>query len=639
MRWIYGVGVLVVVAGVSAYFYVQHQLNAPIFTEERQQQIEAEVAAQNEEAFTRPARQPATYPPSNPLNNAYFGDLHSHSALSFDSYIFGNRLSVDEAYQIAKGNAFETASGERIQLSVPLDFAAVTDHAEGFGLFETCAGEDVSDDFMNLCRRFETPNASFFLDLREAGEKRPPENLGGSDDAIEGEQARSTWAQIVAAAERHNEPGRFTTFAAYEYSPPLPDRGKIHRNVIFRNDKVPARAISAFDALTEIDLWNMILADCEAPCDFITIPHNPNKSWGLAFASHTIDGDAYTEEDWKLRDAVEPLVEIFQIKGNSECSLGFGATDEECGFEQFLPPCAEGQVTQCIHPTSMARDGLKLGLKLEEELGFNPLDFGMIGSTDTHNSNPGNAEEYDFRGAAALFTGNANLRLRGLRGGRATTVQNPGGLAVVWAPANTRDALFDAMERKEVYATSGTRIRLRFFGGPSYKDGLLTEDNPIETAYQLGVPMGGMLRPSEGETPSFFVHALQDPLNAPLDRVQIIKGWIEDGDVKELVYDVACSDGRTADPDTRRCSTSQASVDLTNCAFDADKGAQLLQTVWQDPNYDAAQRAFYYARVVQNPTCRWSTYDALRLGEAPPEDLPSTSTEMAWSSPIWVGKQ
>lgn len=639
MRWIYGAGVLVVVAGLSAYFYVQYQLNAPLFTEEAQQQIEAEVAAQNEEAFARPAPQSAIYPPANPQNNAYFGDLHSHSALSFDSYIFGNRLSIDESYRIAKGNAVESASGERIQLTVPLDFAAVTDHAEGFGLFETCAQDDASDEFRTLCRRFDSPNANFFLELREAGEKRPPTNLGSAENSIAEEQARSTWAQIVGAAERHNEPGRFTTFAAYEYSPPLPDRGKIHRNVIFRNNTVPARAISAFDALTEINLWDMISADCEAPCDFITIPHNPNKSWGLTFASHTIDGDAYTADDWKMRDEVEPLVEIFQIKGNSECSLGFGATDEECGFEQFLPPCEEGQVTQCIHPTSMARDGLKLGLALEEELGFNPLDFGMIGSTDTHNSNPGNAEEYDFRGAAGLFTGNANLRLRGMRGGRGATFQNPGGLAVVWAPENTRDALFDAMERKEVYATSGTRIRLRFFGGPSYEDSLMTADNPIEIAYQQGVPMGGMLRPSDDETPAFYVQALQDPLNAPLDRVQIIKGWVEDGSVKEIVLDVACSDGRTIDPETGRCPATTASVDLTNCAFEEDKGAQLLQAVWKDPDYDAGQRAFYYARVIQNPTCRWSTYDALRLAETPPDDLPSTSTEMAWSSPIWVGGQ
>ena len=639
MRWIYGAGVLVVVAGLSAYFYVQYQLNAPLFTEEAQQQIEAEVAAQNEEAFARPAPQSAIYPPANPQNNAYFGDLHSHSALSFDSYIFGNRLSIDESYRIAKGNAVESASGERIQLTVPLDFAAMTDHAEGFGLFETCAQDDASDEFRTLCRRFDSPNANFFLELREAGEKRPPTNLGSAENSIAEEQARSTWAQIVGAAERHNEPGRFTTFAAYEYSPPLPDRGKIHRNVIFRNNTVPARAISAFDALTEINLWDMISADCEAPCYFITIPHNPYKSWGLAFASHTIDGDAYTADDWKMRDEVEPLVEIFQIKGNSECSLGFGATDEECGFEQFLPPCEEGQVTQCIHPTSMARDGLKLGLALEEELGFNPLDFGMIGSTDTHNSNPGNAEEYDFRGAAGLFTGNANLRLRGMRGGRGATFQNPGGLAVVWAPENTRDALFDAMERKEVYATSGTRIRLRFFGGPSYEDSLMTADNPIEIAYQQGVPMGGMLRPSDDETPAFYVQALQDPLNAPLDRVQIIKGWVEDGSVKEIVLDVACGDGRTIDPETGRCPATTASVDLTNCAFEEDKGAQLLQAVWKDPDYDAGQRAFYYARVIQNPTCRWSTYDALRLAETPPDDLPSTSTEMAWSSPIWVGGQ
>lgn len=638
MRWIYGLVGVVLVVGISVYAYIQYQLNAPLFTEERLQQIEAEVASQNEEAFERPAPQPATYPSSNPLNNAYFGDLHSHSALSFDSYIFGNRLSVDDAYRIAKGNAFETASGERIQLSVPLDFAAVTDHAEGFGLFETCAGADASDDFMNLCRRFDTPNASFFLDLREAGEKRPPENLGGSDEAIGADQAQSTWAQIVAAAERHNEPGRFTTFAAYEYSPPLPDRGKIHRNVIFRNNTVPARATSAFDALTEIDLWNMLSADCEDPCDFITIPHNPNKSWGLAFAGRTIDGDAYTPEDWMMRDTVEPLVEVFQIKGNSECSVGFGATDEECGFEQFLPPCAEGQVTQCIHPTSMARDGLKLGLKLEEELGFNPLDFGMIGSTDTHNSNPGGAEEYEFRGASALFTGNANLRLNGLRGARRSAFQNPGGLAVVWAPENTRDALFDAMERKEVYATSGTRIRLRFFGGPAYEDGLLNADNPIEIAYAQGVPMGGMLRPSDGEVPAFYVEAVQDPLNAPLDRVQIIKGWLDNGEVKESVFDVACSDGRAADPDTGRCPSADVSVDLSNCAFETEQGAQVLRSVWRDPDYDPDQRAFYYARVVQNPTCRWSTYDALRLGEAPPEDLPSTITEMAWSSPIWIGK-
>lgn len=640
MRWVYGILLLVVVAAGGGYWYVQSLLTAPMLSQEAREQMRTDALEQNEEAFAQPEPRTAEYPPASTLNNAYFGDLHSHSNLSFDSYIFGNRISLDDAYRIARGKAVEGAWGERLQLSVPLDFAAVTDHAEGFGLFVACEAEDASPGLQEFCARFETPNARFFLSLRDEGQRRPPQRTTwGDGETVTASQARTTWAKIVEVANRHNVPGEFTTFAAYEYSPPLPDRGKIHRNIIFRNGTVPADAVSAYDARTELDLWRMLSETCEAPCDFLTIPHNPNKTWGLAFASHTIDGDVYTEEDWKMRDAVEPIVEIFQIKGNSECSLGFGATDEECGFEQFLPVCEEGQTTGCILSTSMARDGLKIGLELEEELGFNPLDFGMIGSTDTHNSNPGDAEEYDFRGASAFFSGTANMRRMGLGNGRNASLRNPGGLAVIWAPENTRDALFDAMERKEVYATSGTRIRLRFFAGHGYDENLLSADNPVETAYAQGVPMGGSLNPSGDETPGFFVSALRDPLSAPLDRVQIVKGWVEDGDVKEIVYDVACSGGRSVDPATRRCpapADPSAAVDLTNCAIDQDQGAPVLETVWRDPDYQADQRAFYYARVVETPTCRWSTYDALRLGLAPADDIPATITEMAWSSPIWL---
>ncbi len=636
MRWIYGILVLGVIAAGGGYWYVQSMLTAPLFSEEALEQVQLDVEAQNENAFAQPEPQEREFPAANPLNNAYFGDLHTHSNLSFDSYIFGNRISLDQAYQIARGEAVESRSGERLQLAVPLDFAAVTDHAEGFGLFRACDEENASDGMRDFCARFERPTAGFFLELREAGEQRPPKRLSwGDGESVSENHANSTWAKIVEVANRHNEPGKFTTFAAYEYSPPLPDRGKIHRNVVFRNGTVPEKAVSAFDARTVLDLWRTLSDECVAPCDFLTIPHNPNKTWGLAFASHTIDGDPYTPEDWKLRDAVEPIVEMFQIKGNSECSLGFGTTDEECGFEQFLPVCEEGQETGCIRTTSMARDGLKIGLTLAEDLGFNPLDFGMIGSTDTHNSNPGDADEYDFRGAAALFTGTANLRLNGLRGGRNAAFQNPGGLAVIWAPENTRGALFDAMERKEVYATSGTRIRLRFFAGPGIDESLLSEENPVEAAYAQGVPMGGSLSLSSDETPGLYVSALRDPLGAPLDRVQIVKGWVEDGEVKEIVYDVACSEGREADPTTRRCPSATASVDLSNCAIDQDGGASSLTSVWKDPDYQADEGAFYYARVVEVPTCRWSTYDALRLGVEPASDLPTTITEMAWSSPIW----
>ncbi len=640
MRWIYGVGAAVLLAVALGYFYIQNRLNAPVLTEADREELRAVAAAQNENAFAQPAPQPAATPAPNPLGNVYFGDLHSHSDLSFDSYIFGNRLTVDQAYRVAKGEAVESPVGEVMQLAVPLDFAAVTDHAEGFGLHEACGDENAVDETRTLCQRFEQPSAAFFLMLRQRGEMRPPERFALGSPEQHAQYARSTWAHIVDVADRHNAPGTFTTFAAYEYSPPLPDTGKIHRNVIFRSSDVPAHAVSAFDALSEIDLWAQLSESCRSPCQFLTIPHNPNKSWGLAFASHTIDGDPYTERDWAMRSAVEPIVEMFQVKGNSECALGIGTTDEECGFEQFFPRCEDGQATKCIYPTSMARDGLKRGLTLEEELGFNPLRFGMIGSTDTHNSNPGDAEEWDFRGASGLFSATAKRRLApGRRGGRSGLIRNPGGLAAIWAPENTREALFDAMQNKHVYATSGTRIRLRFFGGFDYEDGLVDRADALETAFGAGVPMGQTLSAVPGQAPAFFIWAQRDPLSAPLDKVQIVKAWTENGETKEAVYDAVCSEGRAADPETKRCPPTTASVDLSNCTVEDGRGAAELKTLWRDPDLKPGQNAFYYARVIQNPTCRWSTYDSLRVGQAPPDTVPATVTEMAWSSPIWVSDQ
>ena len=369
-------------------------------------------------------------------------------------------------------------------------------------------------------------------------------------------------------------------------------------------------------------------ASCGEGCEFLTIPHNPNKSWGLAFASETIDGIPYTRDDWRLREKFEPLVEMFQIKGNSECVLGFGATDEECGFEQFFPVCEEGQVTLCIHPTSMARDGLKKGLILEESLGFNPMKFGLMASTDTHNSNPGDTEEWDYRGANSYLGSPARERLSD--GLRQPKVTNPGGLAAVWAPENTRDALFDAMSRREVYATSGTRPTLRFFAGANLPEDL-AQTGDLEAAYENGAPMGGTLNADEG-APRLFVWVTQDPDHAPLAKIQIIKGWLEGGEAREKVFDVACADIDASGA----CVSTLAPVDLSDCSWSPIAGAPELRADWIDPDYDAAQNAFYYARVIQIPSCRWTTYDSLRLGQAPPTDVPATITEMAWSSPIWV---
>lgn len=634
---VFAAAVLVVV--VIGFFVGRAYLRAPLVSEEEIAQMRLDIAAQNEEAFHQPEFQPAVYPEANKLRNVYFGELHTHSRLSFDAYLFGNRLSVDQSYRFAKGEAVESPAGEMMRLSRPLDFAAITDHAEGFGVAEACADPEINEATKTLCANNEKPSAQVFLELRDQGTQRPP--ISGFANAVQdpAKEARfmeATWAHIVDVAEQHNEPGRFTTFAAYEYSPPLPGTGKIHRNVIFRNSEVPARAVSAFDALSEFDLWEQLESGCQGRCEFLTIPHNPNKSWGLAFAGRTIDGDVYTAEDWATRGRLEPLVEIFQIKGNSECSLGVGTTDEECGIEQFLPRCETLDDIECIHPTSMVRDGLKKGLELEDVLGFNPLQVGLIGSTDTHNSNPGDAEEWDFRGPSGIFTGSAKARVTPTRGGRNPLKRNPGGLAAIWAEENTRDALFDAMQRKEVYATSGPRIRLRFFAGLDYTADLISSEQQIETAYASGVPMGGTLAAQADSAPRFFVQALKDPIDAPLDKIQIIKGWVKDGETHEKVVDVVCGDGRQPDAETHRCPPTFATVDLSTCSYDSDIGAAELSTLWIDEEYTSEQQAFYYARVIQNPTCRWSTYDSLRLGIEPPEDVPATTTELAWSSPIWV---
>ena len=621
---------VVIICGWFAYDYLMTNITFIPSSDEERAAIRAEVAAQDETVFYKPPQSALSVQPVNPVNNVYFGDLHIHSSLSADAYLFGNRRDLDATYRFAKGESAHLETSEVIEITRPLDFAAVTDHAEGFGRVMACL-EPATPEIAENCKLINKPTLLSFLELRGNVENRPlVENLGyfGNKKAVERQYHLDTWGAIKAAAERHNEPGVFTAFAGYEYSPAMVDRGKHHRNVIFRTSVTPDYAVSAYDADSEIDLWKQLDATCGEGCEFLTIPHNPNKSWGLAFASETIDGIPYTREDWHLRETFEPLVEMFQIKGNSECALGFGATDEECGFEQFLPVCEEGQATGCIHPTSMARDGLKKGLALQGSLGFNPMKFGLMASTDTHNSNPGDTEEWDYRGANSYVGSPARNRLES--GIRQPKVANPGGLAAVWAPENTRDALFGAMSRREVYATSGTRPLLRFFAGADLPDDL-AQTGDLEVAYAKGVPMGGTLI-AEDDAPRLFVWATQDPDHAPLAKIQIIKGWLEDGETHEKVFDTACSDKNT----NGACIATKAPVDLSNCAWSNSAGAPELRTTWVDPDYDASHHAFYYARVIQIPTCRWTTYDSLRLGREPPADVPATITEMAWSSPIWV---
>ena len=673
-KMLLGIAGLLVLGAVIGWFTVGKGLY------ERMQRVSqdtapADLALQDDSKIRTPKPEPHVAKPRNPLRNVYWGDTHVHTHESMDAKLFGTAITVEEAYRFAKGEALSTPGGETVQLSRPLDFVAITDHAEGFGLRTRCDEPDLTWFESFNCYVMKAANPMVFVVFRAlaSGRKRtaepdldaPPgvyqptvrprrdrsfwpicaDGEGGVERCER--DARTDWARYVALADTHNEPGVLTTFAAYEYSPTLPDGGKHHRNVLFNGSDLPDHAVSSFDAGSAIELWRDLEETCTGDCDFLTIPHNMNKSWGLVYSRYTYDGGEYDEEKWRLRERHEPLAEIYQIKGASECALGVGATDEECAFSQVISPCEPGEETGCAFETGYARQGLKIGLELEREIGINPLAFGMIGSTDTHNGNPGDVEEWDFRGAVGQATSPAIRRVDAVRPPGASDkpyqsnlqFNTSGGLAAVWAEENTRDAIFAAMKRREVYASSGPRITLRFFAGWDFDETIVDEPEPIAIASAGGVPMGGVLRPTADETnsPTFYVSALGDWMSAPLQRVQIVKGWIDaDGETHEKVQDIACADGLEVDPATLRCPDNGASVDLTTCTPTEGSGAMEVSTAWQDPEFDPAQGAFYYVRVLQNPTCRWSTYDALRLGREPDPRVPATLRERVWSSPIWI---
>ena len=395
-------------------------------------------ALQTDAALALPDPQPAlAQKVPNPQGNLYWGELHVHTAESFDARLFGTTLTIEDAYRFAKGEPLENVSGEVMQLTRPLDFVAITDHAEGFGTVTHCDEEGLTISERMACWLAFEPNPQIFQILTESirgkaapGDPSTPAGIyqpktrrspkpGAFPTCRFGERALERclnnavedWSRYVELADAYYEPGELTTLIGYEFSPGLPEQGKHHRNVIFRSNNVPAKAISSLDVPNAIELWKALDASCGQGCDFITIPHNANKAWGLMYSRFTWDGKLYTEADWRLRQKHEPLAEIFQIKGAQECALGVGATDEECAFEQVFEPCQPGETYDCAFQTGFVRQGLKVGLELEQEFGFNPLQTGFIAATDSHNANPGDAEEWDFPGAIGAVTSSAVRRL------------------------------------------------------------------------------------------------------------------------------------------------------------------------------------------------------------------------------------
>jgi len=608
-------------------------------------------------------------PAPSPQRNAYFGDLHVHTTYSFDAFAFGTTATPSDAYRYARGEAIRHPGGFDVQLREPLDFYAVTDHALFLGLAAEAAdtttafsGREISEPLHDLNAPGNDGLLSVGPRLSAFGTFIPAvlrELVDGTlDPEVTTAVARRAWLEIIDAAERFNDPGRFTTFVGYEYTSSSDDRGNLHRNVIFQDsDRYPAVPFSRFHSQNPEGLWDWMDGLREQGIESLAIPHNSNGSNGQMFKLVDWAGDPLDEDYAVQRMRNEPIVEITQVKGTSETHPSLSDTDEWAGFE--IMPFRVATNLPSEPAGSYVRDALRRGIALEAAGVRNPFEFGFIGSSDTHTGTTSDDEANFFsklgildatpelRGSVPV-PGWQSLALSVLQPDLLTEVEGEAyvstptptfgasGLAAVWAEENTRDAIYRAFRRRETFATSGPRIRVRFFGGFDLAAALRDAPDPVAAAYDAGVPMGGELV-AEPEAPQFLAWATRDPLSAPLDRLQVIKGWAEGGETFEEVHDVACAGGAVPDPRTRRCPDSGARVDLADCSISTGVGSDELRAVWRDPEFDPAQRAFYYTRVLENPTCRWSTWDALRSGTARRSDLAATIQERAWSSPIWVG--
>lgn len=587
----------------------------------------------------------------NPLRNVYYGDLHIHTRFSFDAYFWETRADPSAAYAFAKGEPLSVGT-ETVSLARPLDFAAVTDHAEFLGEISTCDEPGRPGFDSTFCQDYRALDTDAFLELGASLTSMSPERRAEVCNEPECQEVtQNVWERTIAASDAaydRTSACDFTALHGYEWSANT-DLRNLHRNVIFRNGQVPARPISYYDALSAQQLWAMLESACvEAgpECDVLAIPHNSNLSNGGMFAPIYPGAETLSEERQQaaLRARVEPLVETFQHKGNSECVPSIsgivGAPDELCRFEELrerAEDCGDelGQFgilgMGCVSRYDHVRGALLAGLAEQQRLGVNPNQFGFIASTDTHNATSGAVDERSYLGHVGNEEDTVADRLGPGFAQPSGIIGNPGGLAGVWALENSRDGIFDALARRETFSTSGPRIAPRLFAGWEFDDGLCGDPELLEKAYSGGVPMGGTLT-SEGATsaPSLIAAALRDPRSdVGLNRLQIVKGWVSaQGELSYEVFDVA-SDGTSATrADERNCVASQA-------------GADSLCAVWTDPDFDPALPAFYYLRVVEHPTCRWSWRQCLAV-PAPERpagcertDIPRSIQEMAWSSPIW----
>jgi len=581
-----------------------------------------------------------------------FGDTHLHTSYSMDAGAFGARLTPKDAYRFARGEEVTSNSGQPVKLSRPLDFLVVADHSDGMGFFPqlmsgdpellaTPQGRKWYDDI----RGGKGGEAAIDI-ITSFGRGQMPKGF-----PVPGTSAyRNAWQQTIKAAETYNEPGRFTAFIGFEWTSNT-GGNNLHRNVIFRGNGTQAALVEPFTTLpplgsdNPVDLWKYMAATAQKTgSEVLAIAHNGNLSNGRMFPLVEAFGKKLDKDYVQTRAQWEPLYEMTQTKGTGEAHPFLSPNDEFADFEIWDKANLDGTVPKQkeMLDAEYARAGLKNGLKLESQLGTNPYKFGMIGSSDAHTGLAA-MEEDNFFGKTAPQEPSPE-RMTGTFINNATTgvrimdwEVSASGYAAVWATENTREALFDAMKRREVYATTGPRMVVRFFGGWDFAAGDATNRLPAALGYAKGVPMGGDLsRAPQGKSPTFLVAALKDTIGANLDRIQIVKGWLDkDGKTQERVYDAAVSGGRTIDADGRSKTPVGNTVDVANATWTNTIGAPELIAVWKDPQFDAKQRAFYYARVIEIPTPRWPAYDAKRFGTTPLPGTRMVLQERAYTAPIW----
>jgi len=631
-------------------------------------------------------------PLPNKDRNPYYGDLHVHTKYSFDAYVFGVTASPDDAYRYAKGAAVKHPLGYEMKLQEPLDFYAVTDHGFYMGMIQAYA--DTSSDISknDFAEPFHNLNRLDNLTVESAGERsnifssvlgatiiKPypdwhpnllkayfSRNTQGALRSFDYDIHKSAWADVARSANEHNDPGNFTTFIGYEFTTSTNiEGGNLHRNVIFESSKASIRPWTRIDSINPEDLWTWQDRLRDKGVDTISMPHNSNGSNGQMFEMETFKGNALDVEYAKKRMRNEPLVEITQVKGTSETHPLLSPDDEWADFEIMDVRVGSRPPTYSKPSGSYVREAYLNGLTLEFTKQGNPYKFGLIGSSDTHVV-ASSLDESNYWSKVGLLDGDPENRgsvplkeenierldeyMRAFNQPISTVSLEQGeyantgftqwgasGLAAAWAEENTRESLFAAFRRKETFATTGPRISVRFFGGYNLSSIDLNSESLVSEAYSKGVTMGADLLNNDDQIPEFIVWALRDKNSAPLQRIQIIKGWIDvnSGRPKEKVFDVACSDGLEPDPVTNRCPDNGARVNINDCSITSNVGSSELKTVWKDPEFKVDDKTFYYVRVLENPTCRWSTWDAIKSGFKPREDLHETIQERAWSSPIW----